>query len=259
MATALDEINLLANPIPPFYVFSQQAVQDTAHLLLAEHKKAARRICESLKPIQLNRENLKSNFERFFGSLNQNHGIYPGHRLGFDATEPQITKGIASFLDPVTHGKKGEARLKAFLIALLNYSSKNRLLVSSLNETNARSFIVESEKFVPKANRRIDLFIAWNPIDSHKYEYGVLIEAKFGHKVTAGQLLTYRQYAKAVFENIDNSALILLTLNGKRSKKNKDWQAVQWLTFMSRWERILDDTDIDFAQFRRFIWKKLGS
>jgi hypothetical protein len=256
MGSTSNSLVWVANHRQHAFLFSAEAIKHTAFLLLEEHKKAVIRICEKLKPKQQTKEELKHCFYSFFGELNQQHGLYPGHKLGFDATEPQITTGIAALLDPTKQGKTGEVRLQAFLYALLEGRSKNVELLASLKE--AHSFTVQAEKPVPNSNRRIDLFIGWNPIDSKRFQYGLIIEAKFGHKVTKGQLPTYKNYAKKILANTEKSPFFLLTVTGESARKNPDWQPVQWLTLMSRWERQLKDPDTDFTQFRRFIWKKLG-
>ena len=257
MEAIRNDIFLVANHANLPFSFSKKAVLDTSFLLLEEHKKSVLQICAAFKPKQFTKENLKNCFYQFFGELNQTHGIYQGHRLGFDATEPQITKGIVKFLDPVNYGKIGETRLKKFLLALLEGRSKNESLILSLKD--AHSFSIQSEKLIFNNKRRIDIFIGWNPLDSKKFEYVLIIEAKFGHKVTAGQLPAYKKHAKKILTASENTALILLTLNGDKSTKNNDWQPVQWLTLMLRWERNLKDDDADFTQFRRFIWKKIGN
>jgi len=259
MDAILNDTNLLANHAKRPFLFSKEAVQHSAFLLLEEHKKAVLRICEAFKPKKLTKDDLKICFYGFFGELCSRHGLYPGHRLGFDATEPQITKGIVKFLDSANHGDIAETRLKGFLLALLEGRSQNERLISSLK--NARAFSIQAEKLIPSTNRRIDIFIGWNPnpLNSKKFEYGLIIEAKFGHKVMSGSLPDYKQHARGIFESPDNTALILLTLNRTLSIRNKSWQPVQWLTLMSRWERNLNDDDTDFTQFRRFIWKKIGN
>ena len=259
MEVILDGINLVANHAKLPFLFSKEAVQHSAFLLLEEHKKSVLRICDAFKQKKLTRDDLTSCFCGFFGELGSRHGLYPGHRLGFDATEPQITKGIVKFLDPANYGDIGETRLKAFLMALLEGRSQNGLLISSLKD--AHSFSIHAEKLIPKSKRRIDIFIGWNPnpMNSKKFEYGLIIEAKFGHKVTPGTLPDYKKHATKILANTEKTALFLLTLNRTKSIRNKDWQPVQWLTLMSRWERNLNDDDTDFTQFRRFIWKKIGN
>jgi PD-(D/E)XK nuclease superfamily len=259
MDAILNDTNLLANHAKRPFLFSKEAVQHCAFLLLKEHKKAVLRICEAFKPKKLTKGDLKSCFYGFFGELGSRHGLYPGRRIGFNAYERQITEGIVKFLDSANHGDIAETRLKGFLLALLEGRSQNERLISSLKD--AYSFSVQAEKLIPSTKRRIDIFIGWNPnpFNSKKFEYGLIIEAKFEHKVTRGTLPDYRQHARVIFESPDNTALILLTLEGFRSPKNRDWQPVQWLTLMSRWERNLNDDDTDFTQFRRFIWKKIGN
>ena len=253
------ETQPVTNFAPESFEFSSDAIQSTTFLLLGKLKKATILVGETLKPIKLTKEDLERCFYGFFGRLDQFHGIYPGHKLGFDAYEPQITKGIASFIDPSKYGKKGEDRLRAFILAIIECSSKNEALITSLKSGEAYSFTVMAEKLGSISKRPIDLFIGWNLIGSVSYEYGLFIEAKFKHKVTPGQLSAYRKDSMKVIANNKNSALCLLTLSGKPYPKNLDWQPVKWLTLMSRWERNLNDVDTDFTQFKRFIWKKIGS
>lgn len=249
-----DEVELIVTHLKPPFFFSGEAVHKTAFSLLKKHEKAINLITKgfSLKPKTYTE--IQECFHGFFGKLDEQHGIYPKNRLGFIATEPQITKGIVDFINPSKYGEKGESRLKTFLLALLHGQEKYVTLVNSL-ESGAHSFVVEAEKFVPKDKRRIDIFVAWNPQEKGKYEYGLIIEAKFGHKVTTGQLPTYRNYAQNLIKN--DFALVLLTLDGEQSTRNKSWHPVQWFTLMSRWERELDDNNMNFNYFKRFIWNKI--
>ena len=145
---------------------------------------------------------------------------------------------------------------------MLGDSTKNDELIVSLKSGEAHSFEIVAEKPVSNKNEhsdknspRIDIFIGWKKSDD-KEAFGLLIEAKFKHCVTEGQLEPYEKYAKNVFGNKSKTALCLLTLDGK---SEPNWQPMQWLTLMSRWERSLNDDDTDFIQFRRFIWTKIGT
>ena len=238
------------------YLFSAEAIRKTAYLLLAEHKKAALIISSGFKNPSLSHDYIQLAFYNFFGSLNDYHGISSGRMLGFNPTEPQITKGLAKFLQPTNTSNTGKARLKSFLLALLKRGSvTNQQLIKSLESDKVCSLIV-SEEVQVKNGKRIDLLITWNPLAKNTFEYGVIIETKFGHQVTAGQLPIYRSHAQKI---IKNKALILLTLDGKPSRNNREWQPMQWFTFMARWEKSLDDKDIDFTAFRRFIWQKMSN
>lgn len=248
-----DAVELVVIHLKQSFFFSKDAVEKTADSLLAEHKKAVHLVLKGFTLKPKTKAELANCFYGFFGELGDRHGIYPKNRLGFSATEPQITSGIVHFINPKNYGEAGESRLKTFLHALLYKQSKYAVLIDSLE--NAHSFTIEAEKFVRKDGRRIDIFIGWNPQGKDKYEYGLIVEAKFGHKVTIGQLSSYRKYAKNLINN--EIALILLTLNGKPSNRNKEWHPVQWFTLMSRWERNLNDSDTDFKNFRRFVWNKI--
>ena len=251
-----DAVELIGTHLKKPLFFSKDAIEKTAFSLLEEHKKTVHLVSKyfTLKP--KTKAELVNCFHGFFGDLDNQHGIYPKNRLGFSATEPQITSGIVHFINPKNYGEAGESRLKVFLQALLDGQPKYTTLVESLKK--GHSFTVEAEKSVPKDGRRIDIFIGWNPQGEDKYQYGLIVEAKFGHKVTIGQLSSYRKYAKNLINN--DIALILLTLNGNPSNRNKEWHPVQWFTLMSRWERKLcklNNSDTDFNNFRRFVWNKI--
>jgi hypothetical protein len=258
-----DAVELVVTHLKQPFLFSKDAVEKTTFSLLEEHKKAVRLILNGFTLTSKTKANFQDCFHGFFGNLDNQHGIYPKNKLGFSATEPQITKGIVHFINPDNYGKTGVLRLKTFLHALLYKQSKYDVLIKSLED--AHSFTVEAEKSV-KNGKRIDIFVGWNPQGKDKYKYGLIIEAKFGHKVTIGQLSSYREYAKKLINNDNDNdndndiALILLTLNGKPSNRNKEWHPVQWFTLMSRWERKLcklNNCDTDFNNFRRFVWNKI--
>jgi len=251
-----DAVELIGTHLKKPLFFSKDAIEKTTLSLLEEHKKAVRLVLNGFTLKSKTKSNFENCFHGIFGNLDNRHGIYPKNRLGFSATEPQITKGIVHFIDPKNYGKTGALRLKAFLHALLYKQSKYEVLIKSLED--AHSFTVQAEKSI-KNGKRIDIFVGWNPQGKDKYEYGLIVEAKFDYKVSDGQLRYYQDYSKT---KIENCALILLTLDGKPSKEKKDakWNPVQWFKLMSRWERKLcklNNSATDFNNFRRFVWNKI--
>lgn len=94
-------------------------------------------------------------------------------------TEPQITKGFAHFLN-ASDRKTRTGRIRALLRALGSRPGNK--------ERSLREASVTPE--APANERRIDLLIEWT--DASGRGRGAIIEAKFGHHVTPGQLPGYR-------------------------------------------------------------------
>jgi len=184
-----------------------------------------------------------------FGELSENHAfMHNDLGLGFELTEPHITKTIAS--------KIGYSQDfgKSFVYALQNEMPKR---------------IISAEAEEPTKNgKRIDLAIKW--IDKEDKKRLSIIEAKFGHKLTTGQLKAYRDWGskQASFENPD---FIYLTKTGelppKKLQTKERWKCVSWLSVLRRWETILskyenkenpNDEDIQSSDhsFRNAIWRK---
>ncbi|MCK5295794.1 MAG: PD-(D/E)XK nuclease family protein [Alphaproteobacteria bacterium] len=188
-----------------------------------------------------------------FGGLSETHGLSAKPiEWGFTPTEPQITGALAYFMSYEFHGAKGNQRALAFLRALLK-NIDNKPLKDSLEIP--QNITVMAEEPVPSSNgstRRIDLLFEWHkPVKTT-----VLVEAKFGHKVTTGQLPNYRQYA---LKNSEQYELFLLTLNGKKSTQNKYWNSISWHQLLKKWEQELtltDCNDDDFHRFKANLWQK---
>ena len=98
-------------------------------------------------------------------------------------TEPQVTKAIAHFLqseDPIAR----EGRIGALLSAL-----------SCRLEGGSGNARVSTE--APVAGKRsIDLLVEWQ--DGRGFDRALVIEAKFGHDVTPGQLSAYRRHLRRI-------------------------------------------------------------
>ena len=138
-------------------------------------------------------------------------------------TEPQVTKAIAYFLhseDPVTRG----GRIRALLAAL---GSRTEDVVGQARATAE----------APVADKRsIDLLVEWQ--DDRGFDRGAVIEAKFGHDVTKGQLPAYRrhlrrverQYRRAEHVGSPEPPLLFVVSSGYRKNdaralaKNKCWR-----------------------------------
>ena len=180
-------------------------------------------------------------------------------------TEPQITRGFAHCLDADVRTTR-TGRIRALLRAL---GSDPGDAGSSLREARVRSEVRA------KANgKRIDLLIEWT--DASRLKRGAVIEAKFGHHVTRGQLRDYRthlgrierDYRREVPANQQERPLLFLVsplheagiTRALRRQRSQDWRWMSWRSLLLAYDRSLDpDHDDDaFRQFRRTLWDRAG-
>lgn len=191
-----------------------------------------------------------------FGTLDDQHGLsMQSQPLGIKPTEPQLTAAIAYYLKADGNRQKSQKRTQVFLHALLQGGCHQTNLLYAVDHLcDARQFQVESEYSLSN-RRKMDLLIHWEMPGGKPYV--VAIEAKFGHQVTVGQLPDYRQRVIRMAKGGDYTA-ILLTLEGARSTRNKDWTPMTWKTLLTRWEKATaPDADESFTLLKRLIWDKL--
>ena len=164
-------------------------------------------------------------------------------------TEPQLTKGFAHFLNadlPTARTERVRALLKALGAARL---------IDDIGEVT-----VTAEAAI-SGNKRIDLLIEWQ--DSSRQNYAVVIEAKLGHHITAGQLSAYRKHLR----KIPNERRRLVVVSPRRTRRtdrslqlNPDWRWMAWHDLLVAHERSLDDEydGVEYLQFRRTLWDQTG-
>jgi len=171
-------------------------------------------------------------------------------------TEPQLTKGLAHFLDAPDPTLRKE-RVCALLKAL------GAMKLSNDNDINSVKVTAEA----PTSKRkRIDLLIEWQ--DSMKERYAVAIEAKLGrgHDVTPGQLPSYRDYLdKKMAIPSERRWLVVvsprLTRRTDQSlQRNQEWRWAGWHGLLVAHERSLRDEhdNPEYAGFRRTLWDQTG-
>lgn len=189
--------------------------------------------------LRINTENLLNNV---FGKITNKHGFSAKSiNWGFSPTEPQITGAIAHFLSYDNYGEIGRQRAIAFLKAL-----------SVPIDDNVKIY-VEAEKGI-YSKKRIDIYFEWGKRPNKSIS---IIEAKFGHIVTSGQLSKYKSYAN---NNSDNQFLFLLTNKGEANKRNIDWKPISWFKLLRNWEEELSNlncNDDDFQRFKANLWEKI--
>ena len=179
--------------------------------------------------------------------------------------EPQITRGFAHCLNAGVRTTRA-GRIRALLRAL---GSDPGDADSSLREARVRSEVQG------KANgRRIDILIEWT--DASRLKRGAVIEAKFGHSVTRGQLRDYRthlgrierDYRREVPTCQQERPLLFLVsplhdariTRALRRQWSQDWRWMSWRSLLLAYDRVLvpDHDDDAFRRFRRTLWDRAG-
>ncbi|MYE02455.1 MAG: hypothetical protein F4Y03_14505 [Alphaproteobacteria bacterium] len=175
-------------------------------------------------------------------------------------TEPQVTKAIAYFLhseDPVTRA----GRVGALLNAL------GSRLEGGLAKAQAKA-----EAPVAGKRQRMDLLVKWQ--DGRGFDRVAVIEAKFGHDITPGQLPAYLGHLHRVEKHYrrDKSRgspepplLFVVSPRYRKSDAqvlddNEDWCWKSWRSLLLAYDRFLDPQhdDEEFRQFRRTLWDRAG-
>lgn len=181
--------------------------------------------------------------ERFFGLGRVDH-FFHAPELGWDMNlrEPMATKCLVGLLGTGHRGLR-HLRIKAFLGAL-------GVPESDLDGDLGRCVVVAERK-------RIDMSFTWSRASGEKAS--VIVEAKFGHKITKGQLSRYR---KAIKPKPSHS--ILLTIN--EANKNElhhtqksIWRQVNWSDALLSFERSRPvESNMSLQIFLRSLWRRVG-
>ena len=203
--------------------------------------------------------------ERVFG-FHHAHHFFHAAPLGWVSrvrlTEPQATKAIAHFLCSEDHVTRA-GRIRALLTALGCRPDGTEGVVGKARATAE----------APVAGKRsIDLLVEWQ--DGRGFDRGAVIEAKFGHRVTKGQLCTYRRHLLGIEKryrqggHIDGPEPLLLFVvspsyrksDARALARNKDWRWKSWRSLLLAYDRFLDPQHDDetFRQFRRTLWDRAG-
>lgn len=192
---------------------------------------------------------------------------HPGHALrqaplyaGFTPHESQTMRGLAHML------AGAPARMRGFVAALFAANGRPVPASLDLDALDRRATVATERRFQRRRrakrnrDRRIDLLLRWTGRDG--LVRSVIVEAKFGHRVTPDQLPAMRTYARVAFGGLERAALFVVGLAPDRmTERNRDWTAVQWGAVLRRWETALaiaDDEDDgrDFARFRAALWAR---
>lgn len=180
-------------------------------------------------------------------------GVPPQRWAGFH--EPQFTGGLAFFLASYCVRQR-HARIAAFLTAAFEAAGRQPPL--KLSGASA----IQKAEAVPEENK-VDLIVTATMRTGETV--GAVIEAKFGHKLTAGQLPKAVRHARDKRGLTADNSVFLVVLPDRSdigtrvfSKiGNKLWRSASWWQLMSRFEDALsaDADDDGFRAFRRTLWQ----
>lgn len=182
-----------------------------------------------------------------FGADRQYHAFAAPRLLwNVTLTEPMATRTLAGFLATgPTHIRK--ARIRAFLLSL-------GLSEDDLIGDFGRSRVTAEEG-------RIDLKIVW-PNDENGSQRVVIVEAKFGHKITKGQLSKYSKATRRLHGNLDHCVLLTLddaALRDLHWTQIDLWKNVLWRDFWLSFERLRpDEEDLGLQIFLGALWNRIG-
>lgn len=198
-------------------------------------------------------------FHDLFGSLD-GHGL--GQRplyAGFEPSEPQYVAALLHFLSPETGGPNAVARARAFITALMQAAGvPSEEWLDAVATVDGRLMAqVEAPAEVLGKKRRIDLLLRW-PLPGRTA--WIVVEVKFKHVVTEGQLPAYEESIDTRRGCNDPCWLFVLTVGkDRRGYQHERWHPASWFGVLRRWENLLvsADGDADFARFRSSLWAKL--
>ena len=193
---------------------------------------------------------------RVFG-VDREHHLFCAEPIAWTKfTEPQFTKGFAHFLD-VPEQTVRIGRTRALLKALGVETAKMVDLGKEMTKID-----VTEEKPV-SGKKRIDLLIEWGHSSNR---FAVVIEAKLGHHITAGQLPAYRDHLEKEM-GIKEEHRCLFVVSPRDAEKdrkilqrNPEWRWKGWRDLLIAHERALCDEydDPAYSRFRKTLWDHVG-
>lgn len=185
----------------------------------------------------------------------------PALDWGFNLSEPQVTAALAHFLSASQREPAQSGRCAAFLRALYRAAgvSERKPRLDLFPDRLAGPVDVQAER--PIGSRRVDIALEWK--EHGKQSRMILIECKFNHHITPGQLPAYRQFAKRKVDDGSQALFVIVDrLAGRTARaiaRNKDWIPLTWRALVRRLEQELESVEstadsADFARLRRTIW-----
>lgn len=158
--------------------------------------------------------------------------------------EPQITGGFAHFLNSGTPSQR-LSRSVAFIKAAAQAAG---LPTAPYDQAHSAHAAAEENR----TDLLVTLFGDGKPT-------GASIEAKFGHRLTPGQLPKAFRHVERRGWDLDTAVLLVVAPNvTSLPQTTKRWRSTSWWTLLSALEALLDPVHDceDFRRFRRTVWHR---
>ena len=181
---------------------------------------------------------------RLFGLDAAHHCFHSPPHIWTRFHEPQITGGLAHFLND---GPPAQCRARgiAFVTAAAQIAGQP---VATFQRAHS-AFAVAEEN-------RTDLLVT---LYGDGKPTGASIEAKFGHRLTRGQLTKAYKHIDSLGWELDTAVMLVVAPDATIfPKKEKKWRSTSWWSLLNAFETCLDPVydDEDFRRFRRTIWSR---
>ena len=193
-----------------------------------------------------------------------NHGLlFQGIDFLPNLTEPQVTKALAAALDAPTEPERRRERIMDFLVALGSPEEiRDGLFCDAAAsyprieaEWNTR-YCVEDGIERRRKQGALDL-VLWGPNRDGAVPM-VVVEAKFGHQVTDGQLENYTRWVERNTGSYSRVDKVILSVHGGRKEQNRSegWRNVSWFSLIRRWEEQSSEDCTSLRLVKSIIWEK---
>ncbi len=182
-----------------------------------------------------------------FGSHKPHHSFsIPEFDWGIRLHEPQITKGLAALLN------LGDTQIRTQrLLAFLKAFGVQNIQAGDLVDAT-----VHAEK-VGHNNCRIDILVDNIYCQPDGDAKAVIIEAKFGHKITKGQLSNYWNTVKYKKEGFI-LGLTEQAANGLTGRQSKLWKFISWRDMWLKFEKHRpDEHNPSLTFFMNTLWHRI--
>ncbi len=194
-----------------------------------------------------------TNIAALFGLEAETHCFNEQPHEWLNPLEPQITKGFVHFLNSGSPERQ-RSRCLSFVKAALACSPRS-LPISGQWQPLSVCAVAEE--------KRIDILVE---LTDGKSRFGVVIEAKFDHHLTQGQMEIAEKHVLDQNERAwdsSRSAFLVIApdinqIETRLLRKAPNWRPVSWWAFLIRLEREIEGTHdcADYRRLRRSVWSK---
>lgn len=185
---------------------------------------------------------------------------------GYKLREPDVTRALATLMGP-NGGRHSGRRAVTFLRIVAELAGAHAIAATLTDQTKP---VVAAEHLVLPRRRvagaggspfsaptRIDLLFEW-PAGSSGQRAVLVIEAKLGSSVSAGQLAPYREEARRRAKGGPVALILLTAWADAAERRHRTWLPVRWFQVLRRWESALaaaGDDDAEFTRLRAHLWR----